>query len=462
MRLRLFLAFTLVALVSVISVVVLARLGAASEVHRFMFRGGNTGVDTLMTALEDYYRRQGSWQGVADYWQSLSPPGHRGAGSTGIGQGMGGMVAQRVRLADPQGILLVDTSNPTPSGRLTSAELERAIPLQADRQVVGYLLPEGGMSFSPMDSDALVSRITRAAMIAGLIAIGLSLLLSLLLSYRLLRPVQQLTRAARQMSKGDLSQRVAADGNDELAVLGKTFNQMADSLQRAEHSRRAMTADIAHELRNPLAVQLAHLEAMQDGVYPLTPENLEPIMEQNLLLNRLVEDLRTLALADSGQLNLVFEPSDLAVLLRRVAERFAPQAEANRVEIRLTLPQSPNGVPEVELDSGRMEQILGNLLSNALRHTPPGGVIRLDIKSTSRAILLTVHDSGAGIPPEALPHIFERFYRADQSRSRDEGGTGLGLAIARQLAAAHGATLRAANHPQGGAVFTLEIPLFRS
>jgi signal transduction histidine kinase len=369
---------------------------------------------------------------------------------------MAGMMGQRLRVADALGNLVADTDQELASGRLTLQELQSAIPLQVNRQVVGYLLPEGGMAFSPGDEIRLVSRITHAALVAGLVAGGASLLLAVVLAYQLLRPVRELTRAAEKMARGDLSQRVPVHGNDELALLGRTFNRMAESLQQAEESRQAMTADIAHELRNPLAVQRASLEALQDGIYPLASENLAPILEQNVLLGRLVDDLRTLALADAGQLQLEMMPVDFARLVERMVERHIPQAATQQVELTVQIP--PTSLPPISLDPLRTEQILGNLLSNALRYTPPQGRIEVELKQSTAHIQLTVHDSGPGIPDEALPYIFERFYRVDRSRSRAEGGSGLGLAIARQLAEAQGGSLTAANHSNGGAVFTLTLP----
>ena len=245
--------------------------------------------------------------------------------------------------------------------------------------------------------------------------------------------------------------------DDELARLGHAFNQMADSLQQAEESRRVMTADIAHELRTPLAVQRANLEALQDGVYPLSVENLAPIVEQNHLLIHLVDDLRTLALSDSGQIRLELTPTDLTALAARVVEQFRPQAASQQVSLTLTPPDEP--LPPLSLDPIRVEQLLANLLSNALRYTPIGGIINVAITTLPKAVQLTVHDSGPGIPEEALPFIFDRFYRADKSRSRSEGGSGLGLAIARNLARAHGGDLTATNHASGGALFTLHLPL---
>lgn len=455
MRLRLFLSFTLVVLVSVVSFALLARQRAASEVRAFMFRGGMTGVDELVTSLEDYYRTNQTWQGVESILRLPGQGRGRGPGSSGMGPGMAGIMDQRLRLADARGALVVDSSDPTPEGVLSRAELDRAIPLAVDRQVIGYLLPEGGMEFSQEDETQLLNRLNRTALTAGLIAGGVSLILAVMLAYRLLRPIRALTNAAEHLAQGELSQRVDVQGNDEVATLGATFNRMAASLQQAEQSRRSMTADIAHELRNPLAVQRANLEALQDGIYPMRPENLGPILEQNQLLTRLVEDLRTLALADAGELDLERTPTDIVNLVERVVDRFQPQLISSQIALDLSRPEK---CPSFSLDPGRIEQILGNILSNAMRYTPPGGNIHVNLNCSPSGIQLKVHDSGPGIPEEALPYIFERFYRVDKSRSRSEGGSGLGLAIARQLARAHGGTLTAENDPQGGAIFTLTIP----
>ena len=209
--------------------------------------------------------------------------------------------------------------------------------------MVGYLLAEGGVGANQVAERFLVNRLSSAAITAGLIAGGLALLLALFLTYSLMRPVRDLTRAARRLGTGDLTQRVKVNGNDELAVLGNAFNHMADSLQQAQESRRSMTADIAHELRNPLAVQRANLEALQDGIYPLSAQALEPVLEQNLLLTRLVDDLRTLALAETGQLKLERQPTDLGGLVERLVERFKPQAAQRQVTLRIA-----NALPEGE------------------------------------------------------------------------------------------------------------------
>ena len=452
MRLRLILSFILVVAIAIGSILLIARIQTQNAVRAFVYRGGAAGLEKTVTALEGYYRRNGSWDGVNAAFQELAQRRERG-------QGQGSITPpsiQRLQLADRNGFILMDTGNPAPAGRLSRLERNRSIELRVDGRVVGYLYPVGIVNFSSAAERNLLDRLSQSAFTAALIASAVALGIAFFLSYRLLRPVHELTRAARQLADGDLSQRVPVRGGDELGTLAATFNRMADSLQQAETRRRALTADIAHELRTPLAVQRAHLEALEDGIYDLTLENLLPIEEQNHLLTRLVDDLRTLALADSGELELVRTPVDYPALIRKVVAGLEPRAADRQIEIRLSLDES---CPPLTLDAQRIEQILNNLLDNALRHTPDGGVIRVHCVPEANRVCLTVHDSGPGIPEEALPRLFERFYRADKSRTRAEGGTGLGLSIARKLAQAHGGDLTAANHPEGGAIFTLELPV---
>ncbi len=447
MRLKLFLSFTLIVLISVSLVAVIARRGAVNEVRSFMFRGGMVGLSDLANNLENYYLTNGSWRGVQTIF--ISPR---------LGQGgMGGMMAQSLLLANESGSVVADTQNTRLGNTLTTVELTASIPLEVGGRRVGYLFSEGGMGFTPVNEQILLGRLNRGVLVAGLIAVAFGLILALGLAYTLLRPVRALTLASQKLAEGDLSQRVDVLGEDELATLGHTFNQMADSLQQAEEARRAMTADIAHELRTPLAVQRANLEALQDGVYPLSAENLAPVIEQNYLLTHLVEDLRTLAMADAGQIELERTPTDLPALVSRVVERFQPQGVTQQVKL-IVAPQTVL-IPEILLDPIRLEQILTNLLSNAMRYTPPGGQVEITFAATPTTVLVNVHDSGPGIPSESLPYIFGRFYRVDKSRTRGEGGSGLGLAIARQLARAHGGDLTVANHPSGGAAFTLVLPM---
>jgi signal transduction histidine kinase len=337
--------------------------------------------------------------------------------------------------------------------RLTAAEQSNATPIVVDDRVVGYLLvstPSGSAL-----GESLIGRLSRGTwFVAGLTALAAVVAGGLLVS-GLLRPVRELTAAARALADGDLGRRVAVRSHDEIGELSSAFNQMAENLQDAEQRRRDMTADIAHELRNPLAVLQANVEALADGVYPPTAENFAPVLDQAQLLNRLVEDLRTLAMADAGQLELDRVPCELMALARRVVDGYGQQAEGAGVALRL---EGENAAALV--DPMRMEQVIGNLLSNAIRHSGRGHAVNVRVARDVRGdrAVLVVADEGEGIPEDALPRVFERFYRADRSRARSEGGTGLGLAIARRLVELQGGEIRAGNRPQGGAEFAISFP----
>lgn len=453
MRIRLILSFIAVVLVSIVSFALVLRLGTVLEVRQFMYHGGMVSGDSLITELEGYFHVNGTWSGV----ETLLPQLGRGRGRmAGMMQDSQPENGQRLQLADASGMIILDSSGESTGSNFNFLDRFRAIELTTNGQTAGYLLAEGGATASQNQESLLLSRLNQAALIAALIGGGLALLLGLLLAYRLLRPVQDLTQAAGKLASGDLTQRVEVSREDELGILGNTFNSMAASLQKSQASREALTADIAHELRTPLSVQKAYLEALEDGVYPLSVDNLHPILEQNQILNRLVEDLRTLALADAGQLRLDMAPANMEIIARQVVARFRPQAESKNIQLTFN---SNGQVPDQMLDAGRIEQILGNLLSNALRHTPDQGQIAIELEQQGNQLRLSIHDSGAGIPAEAMDHLFERFYRTDKSRSREAGGTGLGLTIAQQLAQAHGGSIQAANHPAGGALFVLSLPV---
>jgi signal transduction histidine kinase len=316
-----------------------------------------------------------------------------------------------------------------------------------------------GRGQSLMQQSAL-ERVNRAVLIGGLAALLAALVVGFFIFRAITRPIDQLTRAAHQLAQGDLSARVAVDdhparlGADELSELSTAFNVMADHLQQSEQVRRDMTADIAHELRTPLAVMRGNLEAMQDGVYPLDVEHLAPVLNQVTLLTRLVEDLRTLALAEAGQLPLNKRPADLAALLRETLASFESQATAQQVTLQSEIAAD---LPSIEIDPDRVRQTIGILISNALRYTPSQGSITVTARSDRTSVTIEVTDTGSGIAPADLPYVFERFYRADKSRSRESGGSGLGLAIARSIVEAHGGSIAARSEAGHGTTISLVL-----
>jgi signal transduction histidine kinase len=256
------------------------------------------------------------------------------------------------------------------------------------------------------------------------------------------------------MASGELEQAVPVNSVDEIGELAAAFNQMSRAVSRANSARRQMTADVAHELRTPLTVIAGYVEAMRDGVLAPTPERLSVIYSEMEHLQHLVGDLRTLSQADAGELKLSLQPLDPAEVLQQTSAAFAHQAAQKGVRLELLL---DSGLPRVLADETRLDQVLDNLLSNALRHTPSGGRVVLAASATGGRVRLAVQDTGPGIAPEALPYIFDRFYRADGSRSEETGQSGLGLAIAKALVEAHGGTISVEAAVGQGTTFGIEL-----
>jgi two-component system sensor histidine kinase BaeS len=437
---KLLLGYVLVIGVSISTFAILANRSTERELRLMM---GRTPQAATLAAeqLAAYYSGRGSWDGLERLYAG---PEHMG----GMGRGMQAAMGVPA-VVDVEGMPLL-------GGLIGRQDTEGAAPITVDGAVVGYVLPPATAGAVAAEQDS-VQRINQAILLAALLSMAAALVGAALLTSSLLNPVRELTSASRALAAGDLARRVGVRTRDELGELSEAFNHMAHSLQQAEMLRRDMTADIAHELRNPLSVMQARVEAVMDGIYPPTPENLQPVLEQTRLLSRLVEDLRTLALADAGQLPLERTEISLRGLLERTVNGYRAQTQTAGVELRLVLPDAED--VRAEADPGRIEQVLGNLLANALRHAPSGTAIDVQLEVRGDRAVIEIADRGDGIPTDALRSVFERFYRADRARSRTDGGTGLGLAISRQIVQAHGGVIQAANRPAGGAAFTVEIPV---
>jgi len=275
---------------------------------------------------------------------------------------------------------------------------------------------------------------------------------------RLGMPLAEVMAAADAVAEGDFSVRVQEYRPGEFGRLARSFNRMATELERAEQQRRNLTADVAHELRTPLHIIQGNLEGVLDGVYEPTPEHITATLDETRLLARLVSDLQTLSLAEAGQLPLYPVETLVADLLADVQTSFAGQAAAANITLTGDIPPD-NQTLTVVVDADRIEQVLSNLVANALRHTPERGRVTLSAFPTPDGVRLLVSDTGSGIPPEELPYIFDRCWRGEKSRTRQEGaGSGLGLAIARQLVQAHGGHITVESQPGQGTTFTLDLP----
>lgn len=354
-------------------------------------------------------------------------------------------------LSDSAGILIGEQINTNLSKPFAAFLIEKT-------PVLAYIVPLDDFNITAIE-DQFISSVNRSLLIAIALAGLVGLLLTLLLSQSILIPIDALTSASRAMEKGDLNQRVEVKSKDELGQLGKAFNSMAEGLNRLEQLRRNMVTDVAHELRTPLSNIRGYLEALRDGVVEPTPEAIASIHEEAMLLNRLVDDLQELALAEAGQLDLVRQPVDLREVVQKAVQSLNNQTSEKNVSIEVLL---PDDLPLVEADAERMGQVLRNLINNAVINTPTGGEICIEARACDSQVAVSIKDNGVGISKEHLPFVFERFYRADRSRARLTGGAGLGLAIVKQLVEAQGGQVEINSQIDVGTTVTFTSPIASS
>lgn len=321
----------------------------------------------------------------------------------------------------------------------------------------GTLWVESANAAAAARDRTLLGRLQRVTFISTGLGLVAALLISLFLARRIGGPIEALTRAARRMGAGDLGQRVPEEGSAETVALARSFNAMAANLATAQDLRQQMVADVAHELRTPLANIRGYLEAIEDGVVAADEATLRTLREETAQLNGLIDDLQELAQAEAGTLHLDREPIAPAELVERAIAAARPRAAEGAITLIGTV--APD-LPPVAADPQRIGQVLQNLLANALRHTPQGGRITVEARRTpAGTVALSVADTGIGIAPDDLPRIFERFYRADSSRARATGGSGLGLTITRRLVEAHGGRIDATSAVGQGSRFTFTLPV---
>lgn len=495
---KLTLAFVAVALTAVLIVGWTVGGAAQKEFDNYLRRGSTAQrLAAAAISLSEYHRANGGWEGVDDLVASIAS-----------------QADSRLVVADAEGIIVADSGRALIGRRVGRPVLALAKPIRDGQEVVGYVYLQSQRDGSELGPLAAVGRLMRRGMgghgtapgpaaqapasgqalfegtdgelyddqsvgpaeasflrsltdslwLAAILATAVAAGLSLFLARQVTSPLRRLTRAAQQIARGNLSQRVEVSSQDEIGDLAAAFNAMADQLERNESARRHMVADVAHELNTPLSVIRGNLEAMLDGVVRPDPDQISSLYDESLLLTRLISDLRDLSLAEAGQLKLQLGPEDIGSLIRRAVERLQPQAQAKGINL---ITESDDNLPPVEADGDRVLQVIGNLLGNALRYTPTGGTITVAARlvggskshDASPAVEVRVADNGVGIPGESLPHVFDRFYRTDPSRSRATGGSGLGLAIAQQLVQAHGGCIWVESQEGRGSTFYFTLPL---
>jgi signal transduction histidine kinase len=304
--------------------------------------------------------------------------------------------------------------------------------------------------------DQAIRDALNTAMVWGtLIAVGVAAIISLIISRRITKPIHAMAEVTGKIAEGDYSMRVAARSNDEIGSLAESLNRMAVNLEEAQRLRRELMANIAHELRTPLTSISGYMEGLSDGVVPATPETYDLVHREADRLSRLVNDLQRLSRAESGKEKLDLIDLPVPSFLERLARRMEPQFREKGVALSIEVEPE---IPKLLADEDKLDQVLINLLDNGLRYTDAGGKVTLAVRKQGDRIAITVADNGIGIAAADLPHIFERFYRADKSRSREHGGTGIGLTIAKRYVEALDGTIAAESRPGEGTRFTLLLP----
>lgn len=428
--------------------------------------------EAISNTLAVYYlQNDNSWSGIEEIMPSFLA-----------------FTSDRLVLADSSGTIVADTDAQLAGTTVTQAGLTGAvyIELYRPRTIIGqfyYIAGHTGGMGSGMGSgmgggpgpgsiggggtvvvtnaeEDFLAQTNRWLWVSGGLAAAVAIAVALVLASQISRPLRALNNGARELAAGNLSHRVTVKSGDETGRLAESFNMMAEGLEKSEEARKRLLADVAHELRTPLTVINGTVDAMLDGVLPTDEQQLGTIKEESVLLTRLIADLRDLSLAEAGQLKLGLSTIHLGSLSCRKLEQFRSLAETRSITLKC---HDPGNLPPISGDWVRLEQVFSNLLSNALRHTPDGGSVEVSLSETSLegspAISVGVSDTGEGIAPEELEHIFDRFYRGEDARSRNDGGAGLGLAIVKQMVTAHHGWVSVQSVPGQGTTFTVTLPV---
>lgn len=443
---KLTLSFLLVSLTGALLVALLVGWQTTNQFDQYVDGKYDEEKERLTLRLQNHYQQTGSWDDIEHV-------GFRQEGGRGPGDW------RKVTLVDANRVV-VSGVNPYYDGQqLAESELIEGCAVEVNGEVVGWILMGPNNSTAWIDpyspEGQFLDNVWRAT---GWSALGVTILalgVGAVLARTIARPVRDLTAATHAIAQGELGRQVTVRTKDELGELATSFNQMSSDLAQATTLRRRMTADIAHDLRTPLSALLGYTEALAEGKFQGSNEIYTVLHQESQHLQRLVDDLHMLSLADAGELPLHRQPTAPEALLARVARAHAAQANAR--DITLTVQTDKTPLPPVQVDPERMVQVLGNLIRNAFRHTPAGGKVTLSAQQAENQVRLQVHDTGSGIAPEDLPHIWERLYRADKARSAE--GSGLGLAITRSIVEAHGGAVAVQSQLGKGTTFTMMLPI---
>ncbi len=481
---KLSLAFLLIAVTAAAIVALFIRFTNVTRLNRLVLEQQRADFAALVT---DYYQQTGSIRGLDQFLRQITNPIPQPIPNQPNQFNLQPLPSDRRNIfgfADANGFVIVPLLPQfLPGLRVPPDIIQRNTPLEVDGVRIGTILSQPlPIDLTPQEK-AYLERTNAALTYAALGAALLALIVGVLLARTLTRPLRALTEATEKMASGDLNQQVIVNSKDEIGELADSFNRMSREVVRANLLRKQMTADIAHDLRTPLTVIAGYVESMRDGDLAPTPERLDSIYAEIERLQRLVADLRLLAVTDAGELRLNLASVNVTSLLNRVAKSFKLVTKQKK----LTLNVETDSLPVfIQADESRLDRVLSNLVSNAIRHTPEGGKVTLRAALTpspspkkhgrgestltpspspekhgrGESVVISVEDTGEGIPPSDLPHIFDRFYRADKSRTDADGASsGLGLAIAKALVEAHGGRIWAESEVGRGTRMKMEFPI---
>ena len=443
LQFRLVLGFTVVLALALAGVSFYVGYAAEREVERFEERQENARTARVQQVISRFYADRRDLAQLQSVLEQAGP-----------------LAGRRIIVRALNGEVIGDSHLRFGGRRERPLHESRRFPVLVGGQQVGSfsVAPDTGPEGIPEPAVAsLVSTVNRSLLWTGLAAAALGTFLVSILSRKLLAPIKSLAEAAQHLGTEDFSRRVPAEGAGEFQQLALAFNSMAENLEDAQRQRRNLVADVAHELRTPVSNIQGYLEAVKDGLLQPDEDTIETIHGQVRHLGRLVEDLRLVAQAEAGALQLHRIPGRMPDVLRGCVDAVRPRAEAKGIRVSL---ETEDAMPDVDMDATRIAQVVSNLLENAITHTPEGGSVTLSAGAAGGGkVRVAVADTGSGIPPQDQDRVFDRFYRADPSRSRATGGAGLGLTIARQLVEVHGGTIHVENVVPSGARFVFELPI---
>ncbi len=448
-RNKLTLAFTSVVLLSTVIIMLIANVSVKYLFEDFVVEYRTARLEQWVNIFTAYYLQEGGWEGIED---SLTPPGYR-RGRTGKLP-----TNEHIIVADEEGRVVFDTHESLKGDLLSKATLAGGLPVMINNTRVGtvFLNPHKPQGITTLLEEEFSRSVTGAVLTGGLIAFLLALALSIYFTRKISSPVDRLIKVVTKFAGGNYNTRVQIKTNDEIEQLGNAFNAMADNIEKNEELRKSLTADVAHELRTPLAVLRGNLESLQAGVIEPDMPVISSLHDEIIRITRLVYELQELSLVEAGKLELNKVEVDTKELLHKIISSFQPDLSAKEISVELNLLEN---LPVVKVDRDRISQVIINLLGNALKHTPSGGNVKIEVVSKQKKLLVSVKDNGCGINEKDLPHIFERFYRSPKVSSSKDGSSGLGLAIAKGFVEAHEGTIWAENNSTGGSTFSFTLPL---